>query len=101
MSGSSERERMNVPSVEKMASTFAQAKNQLTETMQQMGKMAQQMEQGALQGTGGAAFVDAINNKLNKRLKVLADKMGELQKDCKDAVAAVREHEKTAQNRFK
>jgi WXG100 family type VII secretion target len=100
MSGSSERERMNVPSVEKMAQTFQQAKSQLTETMQQMGKMSQQMGDGALQGDGGAAFVDAINNKLNKRLKVLAEKMGELQKDCKDAIAAVREAEGQAKGRF-
>jgi uncharacterized protein YukE len=86
--------------MDKMAQTFQQAAQQLQETQQQMGKMAQMMGDGALNGTGGTMFVDAINNKLNKRLKVLEAKMKELQKDIKSAQQANREAEGQARGRF-
>ncbi len=86
--------------MDKMATTFGKAKQQLEETTQKMGQLAQQMSEGALLGNGGTAFVDAINNKLNKRLKVLSDKMGELQKDIKSAQQANREAEGTSKSLF-
>jgi len=86
--------------MDKMASTFQQAAQQLQETQQAMSKIAGQMGDGGLQGDGGAMFVDAINNKLNKRLKVLEAKMKELQKDIKSAQQANREAEGQARGRF-
>lgn len=100
MAGSSERENMNHPSMDRMAQTFQKAGSQLEETMQKMSQLAQQMSEGALLGNGGAAFVDAINNKLNKKLKTLSEKMKELQKDIKSAQQANREAEGTAKGRF-
>jgi uncharacterized protein YukE len=86
--------------MDRMAQTFQKAGSQLEETMQKMSQLAQQMSEGALLGNGGAAFVDAINNKLNKKLKTLSEKMKELQKDIKSAQQANREAEGTAKGRF-
>jgi hypothetical protein len=69
--------------------------------MNEMKKLAQMMGDGALLGMGGDAFKAAIEQKLMKRMKVLSEKMAELQQDINGAVAATRDGVSTAQSRFK
>jgi hypothetical protein len=69
--------------------------------MREMEKIAKVFEDGALLGTAGDAFRDAIRSKLIKRMKVISDKMKELEQDVNGAVSATRDGVKTAQSRFK
>lgn len=93
--------RMNYNSMDDMAKAFHAAHQQLEQTMREMEKVAKTMEDGALLGGAGDAFRDALRAKLNKRLKVLAEKMRELEGDINGAVAFTRDGVKTAQSRFK
>jgi uncharacterized protein YukE len=93
--------RMNYSTMEDMAKAFGQAKQQMNDTITEMEKVAKTLEDGALLGVAGDAFRDAIRGKLNKRLKVISDKMNELEGDIKGAVSATRDGVSTAQSRFK
>ena len=93
--------KMNYQSMDKMATTFHQAHEQITQSMGQMEKIAKTFEDGALLGTAGDAFRDAIRGKLIKRMKLIGDKLKELEVDIKGAVSATRDGVTTAQSRFK
>jgi uncharacterized protein YukE len=93
--------RMNYESMEEMKKAFAQAHQQMDETVQEMEKVAKSMEDGSLVGMAGDAFRDAIHTKLVKRIKVLSEKMKELEGDIQGAVVATRDGVSTAQSRFK
>ncbi len=93
--------RMNYDSMERMQKAFHQAHQQLETSMREMDKLAKTMEDGALLGTAGDAFRDAIKSKLLKRMKVIQEKMKELEGDIHGAVLATRDGVKTAQSRFK
>jgi uncharacterized protein YukE len=93
--------RMNYDSMERMEKAFHQAHQQLDESMKEMQKIAKAMEDGALLGTAGDAFRSAIQTKLLKRMKVLQEKMKELEGDIHGAIIATRDGVKTAQSRFK
>jgi uncharacterized protein YukE len=93
--------KMNYQSMEQMATAFKNANSQVETSMNEMKKLAKMMEDGALVGMGGDAFRAAIEQKLLKRMRVLADKMAELQGDINGAIAATRDGVSTAQSRFK
>ena len=93
--------RMNYSSMEKMEKEFQRAHKQVDESMREMKKLAKMMEDGALQGLGGDAFRNAILQKLLPRMKVISEKMAELEQDIRGAVRATRDGVKTAQSRFK
>jgi uncharacterized protein YukE len=93
--------RMNYDSMERMQKAFHQAHQQLETSMREMDKVAKTMEDGALLGTAGDAFRDAIKSKLLKRMKVIQEKMKELEGDIHGAVLATRDGVSTAQSRFK
>lgn len=93
--------RMNYSSMEAMQKAFHQAHSQIEDTMREMEKIAKTMEDGALLGMAGDTYREAIRTKLMKRLKVLADKMRELESDIHGAVIATRDGVSTAQSRFK
>ena len=93
--------RMNYPSMEAMQKAFHQANSQVQDSISEMEKVAKSLEDGALLGTAGDAFKDAVRSKLIKRMKVIADKMGELEKDVNGALIATRDGVSTAQSRFK
>lgn len=93
--------RMNYGSMEKMEKAFRQAAQTIEQTTRTANEIAKMMEGGALQGEAGDQFRAAINDKLNKRLKALNEKMLELAQDIKGAVSATRDGVKTAQSRFK
>ncbi len=93
--------RMNYSSMERMEKAFRQAAQTIEQTMRTANEANKMMEGGALQGEAGDQFRSAINDKLNKRLKVLQEKMLELAQDIKGAVEATRDGVSTAQSRFK
>jgi uncharacterized protein YukE len=92
---------MNYSSMESMQKSFHQAHQQVTESVSEMEKLAKTLEDGALLGTAGDAFKDAIRSKLIKRMKTIADKLQELEGDINGAVIATRDGVSTAQSRFK
>ena len=69
--------KMNYGSMDKMKAQFKQAHTQLNTSMDEMKKLAQMMQDGALVGDGGSAFVNAISRTLMKRVKGLHRKMKE------------------------
>jgi WXG100 family type VII secretion target len=93
--------RMNYGTMEDMAKTFGQTHQQMNDTITAMEKVAKSLEDGALLGVAGDAFREAIRTKLNKRIKVISDKMKEMEGDIKGAVSATRDGVSTAQSRFK
>jgi len=92
--------KMNYESMERMAKAFHNAHQQIGTSMREMENIAKSMEDGALVGDAGKAFVDAIRGKLIKRMKVIETKMQEMEKDIKAAVLATREGVQTAGARF-
>ncbi|MBI3361827.1 MAG: WXG100 family type VII secretion target [Chloroflexi bacterium] len=92
---------MNYGSMEEMAKAFNKAAEDIASDIPETDTAAQMMEDGALQGMAGDAFRQALQGKLKRRLKVLADKMKELEGDIKGAVSATRDGVSTAQSRFK
>ncbi|MBI5348417.1 MAG: WXG100 family type VII secretion target [Chloroflexi bacterium] len=93
--------RMNYSSMEAMQKAFHHAHSQIEDTMREMEKIAKTMEDGAMLGMAGDTFREAIRTKLMKRMKVLAEKMRELEGDIHGAVIATRDGVSTAQSRFK
>lgn len=85
---------------EQMAKTFQQGSEELQETLQEMQNIAAMLEEGALLGRGGVAFVDAIRSKLAPSLTKLIDKFTELQGDVNAAVAYMREADETSRSQF-
>ena len=92
--------RMNYSSMEKMAKTFHQAHQQVEQSSREMEKIAKVFEDGALLGTAGDAFRDAIRSKLVKRMKIIQDKLKELEVDINGAVSKTRDGVTTAKGRF-
>ncbi len=97
--------KMNYSSMENMEKAFHAAQQQVQDSIQEMEKIAKILEgdgnNGALLGTAGDAFKDAIRSKLEKRMKVIADDMGDLEKDINGALVATRDGITTATSRFK
>ena len=93
--------KMNYDSMENMEKAFNQANQQVTQSISEMEKIAKTLEDGALLGSAGDAFKDAIRSKLIARMKVIADNLHTLEGDINGAVAATRDGVTTAQSRFK
>jgi uncharacterized protein YukE len=93
--------KMNYSSMENMEKAFHQANQQVTDAISQMEKIAKSLEDGALLGSAGDAFKDAIRSKLIKRMKTIADNMHTLEGDINGALIATRDGVSTAQSRFK
>ncbi|MGD2162435.1 MAG: WXG100 family type VII secretion target [Anaerolineales bacterium] len=92
--------RMNYDSMEAMAKEFDNAVKQLEESMNDMKNAAKTMEDGALLGMGGDAFVDAINSKLIPNMQILSEKMNEMGGDIRAAVAYTRDGVESSRKRF-
>jgi uncharacterized protein YukE len=93
--------KMNYSSMENMQKAFHQANQQVTTAISEMEKVAKSLEDGALLGSAGDAFKDAIRSKLIKRMKTIADNMHTLEGDINGALIATRDGVSTAQSRFK
>lgn len=92
--------RMNYDSMEAMAKEFDNAVKQLEETMNDMKKVASTMQDGALLGMGGDAFVDAIQSKLLPNMQTLTEKLGEMGGDIRAAVAYTRDGVESSRKKF-
>lgn len=86
---------------EDMINTFKQGAEQLQDTMQEMQSLANTLEEGALLGQGGDAFVDAIRGKLCPAIAKLTDKYNELADDVAQAVRYMQEADRASQSQFK
>ena len=83
-----------------MSNTFNQSLEQLQDTSQEMSMVANTMTDGALQGMGGDAFVEAIQTKLVPAITKLADKMGELRDDVQAAKTYAQEADQASASQF-
>jgi WXG100 family type VII secretion target len=92
--------RMNYDSMEAMAKEFDNAVKQIEDTMNDMKKVASTMQDGALLGTGGDAFVDAIQSHLLPSLQTLSEKFGEMGGDIRAAVAYTRDGVESSRKKF-
>ncbi len=88
--------KMEYARMEEMARTFQQGSEQLKETLAQMQSIANTLEDGALLGQGGAAFVDAIRNKLCPAISRLEQKFQELQRDVVGAMKDMQAADQTS-----
>ncbi len=92
--------RVVYPDMEEMSRTFQRGAEQLKDTMQEMQNIASVLEDGALLGSGGQAFVEAIRGKLCPAINRLSDKFNELDKDVKAAVQYARDADKQSKGMF-
>lgn len=93
-------QRMNYDSMAAMSKSFQQAAQQLEDVKQAMAQIANMMEQGALQGTGGKMFESAIKEKLSPKLDDISNSMNDMSKNIDGAVSKIRDGVSTAQSRF-
>lgn len=71
--------------MDNMTQTFLQGAEELQDTMQEMQRIANTLEEGALLGQGGEAFTTAIRGKLSPAISKLVDKFQELAADVRTA----------------
>ena len=93
-----EKEYLDFPASQEMMKAFQQADKQLEETIKTMKDLAKQMDDGALQGAGGQAFVQALNGPLTKKLNTLKSKMTEMAGDVKKVQDRTRQAEGEAKS---
>ena len=83
-----------------MAKTFRTGVETLQDTLQEMQNIANILEEGALLGRGGSAFVESLRNKLSPSIAKLSDKFQELEGDVNEAVNAMREADQQSASQF-
>lgn len=81
---------------EDMAKIFREGEHQLRQTLREMNAIASLMEEGALKGDGGTAFVDAIKTNLVTSLDHLAEKFQQMDEDVKAAIQYMKEADQRA-----
>ena len=92
--------RVVYPDMEEMSRAFLQGVERLEDTLQEMQSIANTLEDGALLGRGGEAYVDAIRSKLCPAISRLNDKFQELDRDIKAAVRYAQEADKKSSGFF-
>jgi WXG100 family type VII secretion target len=91
--------RVNYPALEDMARQCQQASQRLRQTVGLANNIAQQMQNGAMQGEYGEVFVQALQvfqNKVNK----LGDKLSEEASDIRQAMNDMRQADQKAGSEF-
>lgn len=92
--------KLDYAKAEEMVRTFRQGREQLQRSIQEMQGLATTIEEGALLGQGGDAFVDAIRGKLIPAIVKLSNKFDELSNDVNTAVRYMKEADRTSQRQF-
>lgn len=92
--------KMDYGLMEDMNRTFLQGVEQLQDTMQAMQNIANQMEDGALLGQGGAAFTEALRDKLSPAISRLIEKFEELAGDINKAMEDMRSADESSERMF-
>ncbi len=93
--------KLDYAKAEEMVRTFRQGREQLQRSIQEMQGLATTIEEGALLGQGGDAFVDAIRGKLIPAITKLSNKFDELAKDVGMAVKYMQEADRTSTGQFR
>lgn len=91
--------RVNYAALDDMAKQCQQASQRLRQTVSMANNIAQQMQNGAMQGEFGDTFVQALQvfqTKVNK----LGDKLSEEAGDIRQAMNDMRSADKTAGSKF-
>jgi WXG100 family type VII secretion target len=83
--------KLDYDKADNMAKTFAQSSEQLQDTLQEVQKIANTLEAGALLGQGGQTYVEAIRGKLSPSLSRLIDKFQELESDVRKAIELMKQ----------
>lgn len=76
---------------EDMARIFKEGEQQLQNTLREMQAIASMLEDGALKGQGGEAFVDALKTSMTSSLNNLISKFGEMNDDVLNAIKEMKE----------
>jgi len=92
--------KMDYPLMDEMKNTFKDGAEQLVTTMDDLKTIAEKLEGGALLGTAGDAFSDAVKNTLISQVRLLHSKFGELQQDIDFAVNQMHQAEDKAKSSF-
>lgn len=92
--------KLDFPKAEEMQKTFRAAAEQLDATMKEMQNIANTLKEGALLGSGGEAYVEAINAKLVPSLTKLRAKYDELEKDVKKAAELMKSQDAGTKQTF-
>jgi len=92
--------KMDYPLMEEMKRTFQAGREQLSDTVSALVAIADKMEQGALRGQAGDAFVDAVRGPLLGAVVKLSDKFEELEGDLQHAVDQMHQAEEKAKSSF-
>ncbi len=95
----SDQIRVNYPALEEMAAHCQGVSDRLAQTASTAQKIAAQMQNGALVGPPGEAYVQALNIfvfKVNK----LSGKFSEVSNDIKQAMNDMRQADNSAGNNF-
>jgi len=87
-------------SAEAMITSLKAGKERVQDTTSEMLKIAGMMEDGALVGSAGTTFVDAIRDQLVVSLGKLDEMIEELAKDVGDAVKTMQEEDQGAAGNF-
>jgi WXG100 family type VII secretion target len=93
--------KLNYEQAEQMAKTFKEGSQQLQQTMQEMKKLAEMLQEGGLLGRGGTEFVNAIQNNLCPSITKMGNKFVELEGDVKAAIAAMRQADAESTQQFR
>lgn len=95
----SDKIRVNYPALEDMAKHCTMVQQQLQQTAQLATKISAQMQNGALVGKPGDAFVQALAQ-LSARTMKLSGKFGEVANDIKQAMADMQAADSAAGGKF-
>jgi WXG100 family type VII secretion target len=85
---------------EDMVKVFNQGGEQLQDTMQEIQSIANMLEEEALKGSGGEAYVNAIRGKLASSLTKLTAKFQEMSGDVQKAMEFMRQADETSKGKF-
>jgi len=92
--------KLDYPKAEEMRKTFKASAEQIEATTKEMAAIANTLQEGALLGTGGTAYVEAVRTRLIPSLNKLKAKYEELDKDVAAAVKAMQDQDRAAAQRF-
>lgn len=92
--------KLDYPKAEAMRKTFKASAQQIDETLKEMKAIANTLQEGALLGDGGKAFVEAINSKLGPSLVKLKNKYNEMDKDVAEAVKSMKQSDQESAGNF-
>lgn len=85
--------KMDYELMAEMKDEFQRGAEDLDDTLQQMLKIADMLEEGGLIGQGGDAFADALRSVLQSKIVTLRDKFEELGRDIQAAVNSMQDAE--------